>query len=295
MVCVGCGHAFRCPQCSVSLTYHRERDRLCCHYCGHVEPVPLACPSCHGTETVRRFGLGTERIEAALRARHPGARIGRLDRDTAAGEGLRKVLEQVAAREIDILVGTQMVTKGHDFPGVTLVGILLADSGLALPDFRAGERTFQLLTQVAGRAGRGDRPGRVILQTWNPEHPAVVAAQRHDYVGFFEAESAARAELSYPPHGRLIAVRLDGADEAAVRATADALAARAARERPASVEVLGPAEAPLRRLKGRARWHLWAKGPDRAVLRAFVRRLVGDVGAQPGVRITVDVDPLSAM
>jgi primosomal protein N' (replication factor Y) len=204
----------------------------------------------------------------------------------------------MSRRELDILVGTQMVTKGHDFPGVTLVGVLLADAALSLPDFRSAERTFQLLTQVAGRAGRGDRPGRVIVQTYAPDNHAVACARTHDYQGFFAAESAIRAELSYPPHGRVIAVRMEGEDETEVRAVAAALAARAVKIA-GDVTVLGPAEAPLKRLRGRARWHLWAKHPDRAVLRAFVRRLVAVSDGPPGhegrVRITVDVDPLSTL
>src|SRR5262249_8109312 len=158
------------------------------------------CPRCKAA-AIRRFGAGTERVEAALRERFPTARIARLDRDTAGasgGRGLGRVLTQVARREVDILVGTQMVTKGHDFPGLTLVGVLLADGALSLPAFRAAERTFQLLPQVAGRAGRGDRPGRVIVQTYAPEHHAVACARGHDYAGFFAAESAVRAELAYP-------------------------------------------------------------------------------------------------
>jgi primosomal protein N' (replication factor Y) len=299
VVCVSCGHGFRCRQCSVALTYHRAGERMRCHHCGHDERLPEACPKCHAT-TVRRFGVGTERVEEALRARFPGARVARLDRDTASGAGLGRVLAQVARREVDILVGTQMVTKGHDFPGVTLVGVLLADSGLALPDFRSAERTFQLLTQVAGRAGRGERPGRVLVQTYAPEHHAVACAQTHDYRAFYAAEVAARAELGYPPHGRVIAVRLDGPDEGEVRAAAAALAARAA-ELGSAVSVLGPAEAPLKRLRGRVRWHLWAKhaaSPEgRAALRTFVRRLVAraEANAESAVRVTVDVDPLSAL
>jgi primosomal protein N' (replication factor Y) len=292
VVCVACGLAFRCPHCSVALTYHRVGERLRCHYCGHDRHVPTNCPRCKAS-TIRRFGVGTERVEEALRERFPAARIARLDRDTAGGRGLGRVLMQVARREVDILVGTQMVTKGHDFPGVTLVGVLLADSALSLPDFRAAERTFQLMTQVAGRAGRGERPGRVIIQTYAPEHHAIACARTHDFRGFFAAESAERAELGYPPYGRVIAVRLDGPDEMDVRATAAALAARAA-EIGGPVEVLGPAEAPLRRLRGRARWHLWARHPDRAVLRAFVRRLV-DGASDNRVRVTVDVDPLAAL
>jgi primosomal protein N' (replication factor Y) (superfamily II helicase) len=279
----------------VSLTYHRTGERLRCHYCAHDQHVPFDCPRCH-EKAIKRFGVGTERVEEALRARFPTARIARLDRDTASGKGLGRVLERVSRREVDILVGTQMVTKGHDFPGVTLVGVLLADGALALPDFRSAERTFQLLTQVAGRAGRGERAGRVIIQTFQPEHHAVACSRTHDYAGFFAAEMAARAELGYPPHGRIIAVRLDGTSEAEVRATGAELATRAIKLG-GPVTVLGPAEAPLRRLRDRSRWHLWAKHPatpeGRGILRSFVRRLVS--GLDGRVRVTVDVDPLSAL
>lgn len=298
VVCVGCGHAFRCPHCSVSLTYHRAGERLRCHYCGFAAAVPVSCPACAADGTIQRLGLGTERIEHALRERYPKARIGRLDRDTAAGRGLGDVLGKVAARELDILVGTQMVTKGHDFPGVTLVGVLVADSALSLPDFRAAERTFQLLTQVAGRAGRGERPGRVLIQSYAAAHPAIVCAKTHDYRGFFATESASRAELGYPPHGRLIAIRFEGSDEVAVRALADELAERVRCSTGAArgVALLGPAEAPLARLKGQARWHLWARARDRGALRAYVRDLVAGLDrAHAGVRVSVDVDPVSAL
>jgi primosomal protein N' (replication factor Y) (superfamily II helicase) len=293
VVCCACGGAFRCRHCSVSLTYHRDGDALRCHYCDHREPVPKACPGCHAQGRIRRFGLGTERLEHALRARFPAARIGRLDRDTAKGMGA--TLRQVERRELDILVGTQMVTKGHDFPGVTLVGVLLADGALSLPDFRAAERTFQLLTQVAGRAGRGERPGRVVIQAYSPDHHAVTCAAGHDYQAFFAAESAARAELGYPPHGRLFAIRIDGSSDEQVGQAAARLAARAER-RPPTVTVLGPAEAPLKKLKGRTRWHMWVKGTDRPVLRAFVRHIVAGAADLPrDVRVTVDVDPISAL
>jgi primosomal protein N' (replication factor Y) len=300
VVCVGCGHAFRCRHCSVSLTYHRSGDRMVCHYCGHTELVPTECPRCRGADTIMRLGTGTERIEVAICARFRGARVARLDRDSAAGRGLTDVLNRMAAGEIDILVGTQMVTKGHDFPGVTLVGVLSADQGLAFPDFRAGERTFQLLAQVAGRAGRGDRPGRVLVQTYSPDHPAVVSAKTHDYRAFFAAELAVRTELDYPPRGRVVAIRLDGEREADVRALSDALGERA-RELCREVAfqrviVSGPAEAPLSRLKGRVRWHLWARCVERSALRAFVRRLCAGRDGWPGqVRVTVDVDPISSL
>ncbi len=299
VLCRACGHSFRCPHCSVSLTYHRHSDRLSCHYCGFQQRVPDVCPKCGARETIERKGLGTEKVAEAVATSFPAARVARLDRDVATGAKIEAVLARVARREVDVLVGTQMVTKGHDFPGVTLVGVLCADTGLNLPDFRASERTFQLLAQVAGRAGRGDRPGRVIVQTYRPDAPAVVAAAAHDYASFFAAESTARAELGYPPHGRLIAVRIDGADAHEVERVATRLAslAEAAAQRPeiaGAVEVRGPVPAPLERLRNRTRWQIWLRGADRHALRRVARSLLA-VEIASTVRVGLDVDPISAM
>jgi primosomal protein N' (replication factor Y) len=298
VLCRACGHSFRCKHCSVSLTYHRINDRLICHYCGYSERVPQTCPSCAVAGAIERKGLGTEKVADAVAAEFPGARVARLDRDVATGAKVEAVLARVARREVDILVGTQMVTKGHDFPGVTLVGVLCADTGLNIPDFRASERTFQLLAQVAGRAGRGDRPGRVIVQTYRPSSPAVTYAAAHDYPSFFEAESAARAELGYPPHGRLIAVRVDGPDGHAVAGATQKLAqlatALANREREGLVDVRGPVPAPLERLRGRTRWQVWLRSADRAALRRVARGLAS-AEISSSVRVALDVDPMSAL
>jgi len=299
VLCRGCGHAFRCPNCAVSLTYHRHSDRMCCHYCNYFERVPEVCPSCGGKDTIIRKGLGTEKVADAVAAEFPNARVARLDRDVASGAKIEAVLARVARREVDILVGTQMVTKGHDFPGVTLVGVLCADTGLNVPDFRASERTFQLLAQVAGRAGRGDRPGRVIVQTYRPTSPAVTCAAAHDYESFFAAESAARAELSYPPHGRLIAVRIDGRDATLVAKTAHRLAelAEVAARRPENanlVEIRGAVPAPLERLRTRTRWQIWLRSTDRPALRRVARALL-TVEVPSSLRVALDVDPISAL
>ena len=298
VLCRACGAAFRCPHCSVSLTYHMSSDRMLCHYCGFAQRVPDVCKPCGTRGSIDRRGLGTEKVAEEVARRFAGARVARLDRDVATGSRIEAVLAKVARREVDILVGTQMVTKGHDFPGVTLVGVLCADVGLSMPDFRASERTFQLLTQVAGRAGRGDRPGRAFFQTYKPEAPAVACAARHDYEGFFEAEMTARGELGYPPHGRIAAIRIDGANPARTAEEARRLGALAVamtrREGLETVEVRGPVEAPLARLRGRSRWQLWLRSADRTALRRVVRGLAA-AEVLGGIRVAVDVDPVSAM
>ncbi len=300
VLCRACGHAFRCPHCSVSLTYHRFSDVMKCHYCGYQLRVPEICPGtgCGRTGTIERRGLGTEKVADAIAAELAPARVARLDRDVATGPKIEAVLAKFARREVDILVGTQMVTKGHDFPGVTLVGVLCADTGLNLPDFRASERTFQLLAQVAGRAGRGDRPGRVIVQTYRPTSTAVVAAAAHDYAQFYAAETVERASLGYPPHGRLIAVRIDGGDPAEVQRTAERLAqlAELVARRPENegVEVRGPVAAPLEKLRTRTRWQIWLRAADRHALRRVARAtLAAEVSSK--IRVGLDVDPISAM
>jgi primosomal protein N' (replication factor Y) len=299
VLCRACGHSFRCEHCSVSLTYHRNTDRLDCHYCGTWKRIPESCPSCGGKDTIVRKGLGTEKVADSIAAEFPQARVARLDRDVASGAKIEAVLSRVARREVDILVGTQMVTKGHDFPGVTLVGVLCADTGLNVPDFRASERTFQLLAQVAGRAGRGDRPGRVIVQTYRPGTPAVTCAAAHDYMTFFSTESAERAELMYPPHGRLIAVRIDGPNASEIASSANKLAqvaeAMANRsENAGHVEVRGAVPAPIEKLRNRTRWQIWLRGSDRSALRRVARAVLAtEVPAR--VRVGLDVDPISTL
>jgi primosomal protein N' (replication factor Y) len=295
VLCLGCGDVIRCDDCSVSMTFHRGRNRLVCHYCGKTRAVPTECPSCRSRK-LERTGIGTERVEAVVGERFPDARIARLDRDTAGGPrqgGLERTLRAMHAGEIDILVGTQMVTKGHDFPGVTLVGVLRPDQGIDLPDFRATERTFQLLEQVAGRAGRGDRPGRVIIQTYKPENAAIAAVRSHDYVGFVRGELAARRELGYPPFARMIVLRIDAKDEAAARQGSEVAAAAAAGAAPGGVRVRA-APAPIERLRGRSRWQVWLSGTDRVALMAAARAAAG-VKLGGDARLVVDVDPQSVL
>ncbi len=296
VMCTACGHAFRCRSCSVSLTYHRFRERLMCHYCAHEEALPHTCPECEAPDAISRRGFGTEKITEAVASRFPNATVDRLDRDVASGAAIQTVLGRVARREVDILVGTQMVTKGHDFPGVTLVGVLCADTGLSLPDFRASEKTFQLLTQVAGRAGRGEKNGRVLIQSYRCDALAIRTAAQHDFDAFYAGEVRDRADLGYPPHGYLVAIRLDGANASAVIRQARRLSDAARKAGIAhGVSVLGPAEAPLAKLKGKTRWHLWLQAPERNTLRATVRALLASNDPPVGVRVAIDVDPVSAL
>jgi primosomal protein N' (replication factor Y) len=297
--CGACGEVAQCPACSVGLTEHRRAGSLRCHYCDFSMPSTLRCPSCKH-EALEPLGVGTEKLEESLAEAFAPARVARLDRDTAAGgRAIEAVLDRLRRGEVDILVGTQMVTKGHDIPTVTLVGVVLADQSLAFPDFRAAERTFQLLSQVAGRAGRGDRPGSVVLQTFQPEHPAIVCAQQHDYARFFETELEHRRELGYSPFGRLVAIRLDHGDETRGRDAAELLASHLRRHpaiRSEVVQLLGPAPAPIARLRARFRFRLLLRSPDRRALRAVARAAADRIDEGLGAaRAHVDVDPVSML
>lgn len=295
VVCEECGREERCQRCSVSLTYHRRRGLLLCHYCGAQEKVTPACPACGGVR--RGVGVGTEQVEAAVRELLPEARVGRLDRDVVgSADEVAAVLARFANRELDVLVGTQMVTKGHDFPGVTLVGVVLADTALALPDFRAAERTFQLLTQVAGRAGRGAEPGRVLVQTWNAASPAIACAREHDYARFAQGELEARRAAGWPPFARLLAVRVEGSDDGARDCALQLAEAARPLLHGGGLALLGPAPAALEKLRGKSRWHLLfrAAGPEplrrvHAALSPLARR--GPAGAA----VRFDVDPYSML
>jgi primosomal protein N' (replication factor Y) len=295
MHCQACGHVVRCKDCAVSLTLHRLRGHLLCHYCGRSEPIRETCPACK-SPSLRGMGSGTERVETLVGQRFPGARVARLDRDTADGSRgkLEAILSKMHAREIDILIGTQMVTKGHDFGGVTLVGILQPDQGIHLPDFRAAERSFQVLEQVAGRAGRGDRPGRILVQSYCPEHPAIEFMRRHDYEGFVKDELARREPMRYPPFSRMVVVRVDGTDASSVQQAAAAAAAYARAAADPAVSILGPCEAPILRLRGRTRFQIWLSATDRGKL-LTTARAVQRMPLSRAVRLEVDVDPQSVL
>jgi primosomal protein N' (replication factor Y) len=299
VVCEACGQVATCLACSVSLTFHRTRGgRLRCHYCDWEGPMPEACAAC-GWKGLALEGLGTERLEDAIAQAFPAARVARLDRDVADGAKAEAILARMRAGEIDVLVGTQMVTKGHDLGNVTLVGVVNADAALSLPDFRAAERGFQLLVQVAGRAGRRDRPGKVLIQTRTPEHPAIMFAARHDVSAFLEFELKDRAEVGYPPFSRLGLLRVDAMDEEVARQAAGKLAAYA-RTCPEgasrAVDVLGPAAAPLARLRGRYRFRVLLRSKDRRALRGAVAAAARAIAElDRNVRVVIDIDPVAMM
>ncbi|MCB9643299.1 MAG: primosomal protein N' [Myxococcales bacterium] len=302
VLCPNCGITFRCKNCSINLTHHRAQAVMLCHYCGYAERYPAKCPSC-GHRHLENTGWGTEKVQELLHHALPDARIDRMDRDTTSRKGtLEDLVGRFAKREIDILIGTQMIAKGHDFPGVTLVGVLLADQGLNMPDFRSGERTFQLLVQVAGRAGRGQTPGRVLIQTFNPEHPSLYFALQQDYQGFYQCEAPFRREAGYPPYGFLVGVRFEGSSAQETEQVAydvgQALRQRLKTGKYPRVELLGPAPAALERIKNRFRWQLLLKAPERRSLHMLTWSLVREVLAtmpRTEVKILIDTDPVQML
>ena len=298
VLCRDCGYVARCPRCDVPLTLHRVAPKqgspepagqsLTCHRCNYREPAPQRCPSCGGRH-IRHFGLGTERVEAAVHELHPQARLLRWDRDTATGPDHERFLQAFVDHRADVLIGTQMIAKGLDLPLVTLVGVISADTALYLPDYRAAERTFQLVTQVAGRAGRSRRGGQVIVQSYNPEHYAIQAAAGHDYAAFYRQELAYRRQLGYPPYSRLVALRFSDPDPGRCRAEAERLGrwlAAEIRRLGQQIDLIGPVPCFFERVSGRSRWQIVLRGPDPA-------RLLHDVALPWGWR--VDVDPVSLL
>ncbi len=302
-LCRQCGHSFSCPNCSVSLIYHQNRNCLTCHYCDSSMAVPRQCPSCQGL-MLDSMGWGTERLEAELGQQFPQARIARMDRDTTARRGsTHELLRGMHTGDIDILIGTQMIVKGYHLPGVTLVGVVSADQSLGMPDYRAAERTFQLLTQVAGRSGRGELAGQVVIQTYNPDHYSVICAARHDYRSFYDSEMRFRRDLAYPPFAKLVNIRFEGTDSSAVEALArligetcrDICRSDASAE---GVEILGPAKAPWEKVKSRYRFQMLLKGPASGALKACASRSLQKHAAdiqRAGAKVIVDVDPMLMM
>jgi len=297
LLCRDCGFTFHCPNCDVSLTYHHAGRYLQCHHCDFKRRSPDVCPKCQGLR-LRPFGLGTEKVEDAVRTQFPAARTLRMDRDTMSRKGAHaETLRAFRRGEADILIGTQMVAKGLDFPNVTLVGVVSADMALNIPDFRAPERTFQLLTQVAGRAGRGKIPGSVIVQTFSPEHESIQFAARHDYLGFYESAIAQRQELSYPPFSHManIVFTDESEDETQKRAYHLANILRAILGDASDIQILGPVACPLSRLRGRYRWHLALRAPEKPALLASLKCAFAEMTASERAGMTLDMDPLSML
>ena len=297
LLCRDCGFTFHCPNCDVSLTYHQAGRYLQCHHCDFKRRVPDCCPKCQGMR-LRPFGLGTEKVEDAVRKQFPAARTLRMDRDTMSRKGAHaETLRAFKRGEADILIGTQMVAKGLDFPNVTLVGVVSADMALNIPDFRAPERTFQLLTQVAGRAGRGKIPGTVIVQTFSPEHESIQFAARHDYLGFYESAIAQRQELSYPPFSHMANVVFTDEleDEARKRSYRLANILRAFLDPASTVQLLGPVACPLSRLRGRYRWHLALRAPTKPELLSLLTTGLALMTASERSGMTLDIDPLTML
>ena len=295
--CPECGFVAECPNCSVSLTYHRAAQKLMCHICGHIDSAPTKCPEPNcGNKSIRFSGLGTEKVEAALGKSFPSARVKRMDSDTLKRkEDYRRILGDFRSGKIDILVGTQMIAKGLHFPNVTLVGIIHADLSLHIPDFRAGERTFQLLTQVAGRAGRGDVEGEVYVQSFTPFHPAIQYARRHDYIGFYDQEIEFRQELRYPPVGRVALLTLRGRSEDRVRFFSDHLRKEMdllAHEM-GDVVIAGPAPAPLLRAENFYRYQIMIRTPRMPQLSRKLSSKIDSLQIPDDLRLIIDIDPVS--
>lgn len=291
--CPSCGHVVQCPHCSVSLVYHKSEDKLICHLCGHRRLPLRTCPECH-EPSIRLAGYGTQRVEETLHRVFPAARVARIDTDTMGRRhSLRDTLAAFKARRLDLLVGTQMIAKGLDFPGVTLVGVLHADLGLHIPDFRAGERTFQLLTQVAGRAGRGDLSGEVIIQTYAPHHPAIQYARHADFPGFAEQELEMRHAFGFPPYGHALLLTVRSENEALARFTLETIHRRLAKEPPAGVVVHDPAPSPLQRAEKHYRHQLLLQAPSSRRLTTHLRATLAALTFPKEVYLVIDVDPHS--
>ena len=295
LLCADCGESFHCPNCSITLTFHQRQRQLRCHYCDYSETVPETCSKCQSLN-IETQGAGTERLEEELVELFPTAQIARMDRDTTSRKGThQQIMNAMLARKIDILVGTQMIAKGHDFPGVSLVGVLSADNALNLPDFRSAERSFTLMTQVAGRAGRLTGGGKVFIQSYNPDHYALTCAVAQDYRAFFEQELPFRRELGYPPCGHLANLVFAGNNLEQVQSAARRFG-HFLNKFAGPVQVLGPSPCPLSRLRGKNRYQILLKSPERPDLRLLLNRLGEELGRLPKqVSCQVDVDPLDML
>ena len=299
MQCLKCGELIKCPNCDISMYYHRDREEMQCHYCGNTYPSPRKCPKC-GSYSFIYGSPGTQKVEQTLRILFPQARILRLDSDSARQQDIYKVMyRRMKDKEVDILLGTQMISKGLDFPNVTLVGIVNADISLNIPDFRAAERTFQLCTQVAGRSGRADKEGEVIIQTYNPGHYAIIYASNQDFPGFAEEELSHRRHLYYPPYYRLARILFQSADNNVMQEEMDELSQKIQNLTdtfsPGEIFLLGPAPAPFTRMKNLYRWHLIFKGRTAKSIKKAINAVLDDYKVSSTIHYTVDIDPTTLM
>ncbi len=297
LLCRDCGFVVKCPNCAVALKFHQQKKAVICHYCNYHHVAPTTCPSCNGLR-IARFGIGTERVEEEAKSQFPEAKVIRMDRDTTSRKGAHAaILTAFKSGEVNILVGTQMVAKGLDFHGVTLVGIVSADTSLGIPDFRSAERTFQLVSQVSGRSGRGEKPGEVVVQSFEPEHYAVTSAVNHDYTGFYNQEIENRRELNYPPFASLVAIySIDPVEKTAAVRLSRLVGAMVDEPEVESgkIVIVGPAPATVERIRGEYRWHLLLKSPEAGLIQQVLTRVMAK---EPQMRrgLTVDVDPYSML
>jgi primosomal protein N' (replication factor Y) len=296
--CPDCGGVVRCKSCDISLTHHREENKAVCHYCDYTIPAPSVCPECQSTR-IRYAGLGTQKLEQEIRSRFPNAPCLRMDSDTMQKPGSHEqALARFRSGEVKILLGTQMIAKGLDFPNVTLVGVVNADTALHFPEIRAAERTFQLVTQVAGRTGRGGKGGLVVVQTYSPDHPALLAAAQHDYETFAENELPVRAEFQYPPTASMVRLIIRGVVESVTEHFAEYVIQRMQEvdaELSASIRFLGPAPAPIARLYGKFRFHALLQGKDLDAMRTVVTRATTQLKTPDDVQWVADVDPVNLL
>jgi len=302
-VCRDCGTALSCKYCDVTMTLHKGQNVYQCHFCGYSRPVNTKCPSCNSSK-IKPLGFGTEKLESMLTSLFPDARLARMDQDSTSRKGATiKILKSIRNRNVDIIVGTQMLAKGHDFPSITLVGVICADLSLSLPDFRAGERTFQLLAQVAGRAGRGDIEGKVVMQTYNPEHFIIEAAKKQDFIEFFQNEVPYRKALLYPPFSRMIQLKISGSHFEKVKAYAAMVAQvlKALLEKQENqkntIQILGPVEASIQKISSRFRWQILVKSTSSVRVNRLIKAMMDHpkTKLKSGIRMAVDVDPYSLM
>jgi len=295
VICPRCGHVVKCHDCDVAATYHKSRHILLCHTCDAERSCPSVCPQCHAAR-LHYGGIGTERLEREIQTAFPNVVSRRMDSDTMRSPGSHeKVLTAFKKGEVRILLGTQMIAKGLDFPNVTLVGVVNADTALHLPDFRAAEHTFQLIAQVAGRTGRGDRPGRVLVQTYSPDHPAIRAAARHDYLEFVNGEMPDREKFGVPPFGRLVRLIARGRDESTVFGYIKQLAAEFHTAADPSVRILGPAPAPILKIRNLYRFHFQLRCPISRPLQTLTNSIPPRHPPPHGIELAIDVDPITML